>query len=144
MFQHKIDEIFGNMPNVFAIADDILIIKYDEDGADHDKAVHKVLRWCKEVNLKLNKDKCHFRCTSIPFFGEVISRDGVQPAPKKIKVLTDMQAPKNKKELQAFLGIINYPGKFLPGTTDVYDHLQKLTSSKVTWTWNASYQELFT
>ena len=39
---------------------------------------------------------------SIPFFGEVISREGVQPDPQKIKVLMDMLAPKSKKELQAF------------------------------------------
>ena len=49
----------------------------------------------------------------------------------------------NKKELQAFLGIINYLGKFSPGTANVCDPLCKLTSSKVTWTWNASYQALF-
>ena len=100
-----------------------LVIGYDEDGTDHDTAVHKVSRWCKEVNLKLNKDKCHFRCTSIPFFGKVISREGIQPDPQKMKVLTGMPAPKNKKELQAFLGIINYLGKFSPGTTDVCDPL---------------------
>ena len=54
-----------------------------------------------------------------------------------------MPVSKNKMEIQAFLGIINYLGKFSPGTTDVCDPLWKLTSSKVTWTWNASYQELF-
>ena len=111
------------MPNIFGIADDILVIGYDEKGADHDEAVHTVLRQCKEVNLKLNKDKCHFRCTSIPFFGKVVSRRGIQPDPQKIKVLTDMPAPKNKKELQAFLGIIYYFGKFSPGTTAVCDPL---------------------
>ena len=55
----------------------------------------------------------------------------------------DMPVPKNKKELQAFLGIINYLGTFSPDTVDVYDPLCKLTSSKVTWTWYASYQALF-
>ena len=69
MFQCKIDEIFNDMPNVFGIADDILVIGYNEDGADHDEAVYNVLRQCQEVNLKLNENKCHFRCTSILFFG---------------------------------------------------------------------------
>ena len=91
MFQCKIDEIFNDMPNIFGIVDDILVIGYNEDGTDHDTTVHKVLRWCKEVNLKLNKDKCHFRCMSIPFFGKVILREGIQPDPQKIKVLTDCQ-----------------------------------------------------
>ena len=74
MFQRKIDEIFNDMPNVFGIADDILVIGYEKDRQDHDEAVYSVLKWCQDVNLKLNKDKCHFRCTSIPFFGKVVSR----------------------------------------------------------------------
>ena len=98
MFQWKIHEIFNDMPNVFGIADDILVIGYDKDRTDHDEAVYDVLRQCQDVNLKLNKVKCHFRCTSIPFFGELVSREGVQPYPQKIKALTKMQAPKNKKD----------------------------------------------
>ena len=69
----------------FGIADDILAIGYDKDRADHDEAVYSILRQCQEVNLKLNKDKCHFRCTSIPFFGKVVSREGIQPDPLKSK-----------------------------------------------------------
>ena len=44
MFQHIIDEVFSDMPNIFGIADDILVIGYDENGADHDAAVHNVLQ----------------------------------------------------------------------------------------------------
>ena len=58
-----------------------------------------------------------------------------------------MPVPKNKKELQAFLGIINCLGNFSPGTAEVCKllckPLWKLTSSKMMWTWNASYQQLF-
>ena len=90
------------MPNVFGIADDILVIGCDEDGADHNEAVYNMLGQCREVNLKLNKDKCHFRCMSIPFFGEGVSREGIQPDPQKIRALTNMPVPKNIRELQAF------------------------------------------
>ena len=120
MFQWKIDEIFSDMPNIYGIADDIWVIGYEDNGTYHDTVVHKVVQRCEEVNVKLNKEKCHFRCTSIPFFGNVMLRR-VQPDPQKIKALTDMPAPNNMKELQAFLGIINYLGKFFPGTADVCD-----------------------
>ena len=143
MFQCKIDEIFSDVQNIFGITDDILVIGYNEGGADHDAAICKVLQQCEEVNFELNKEKCHFRCTSIPFFGEVISGKGVQPDPQKIKVLTDMPTPKSKKELQAFLGIISYLKIFSPGSTNLCDPLHKLTSSKVPWTWDVSYQALF-
>ena len=102
MFQCKIDEIFSDMPTVFGIADDILVIGYDEDRADYDAAVHKVLRQCKEVNLKLNKDKCHFRCMSILFFGEMISREGVQPDLQEIKALKDIWHQRTKRNCGPF------------------------------------------
>ena len=63
--------------------------------------------------------------------------------PTKIKVLTYISVPNNKRELQTFLGIINFLGKFSPGMVEVCDPLQKLTSSKAAWTWNALYQQLF-
>ena len=139
MFQCKIDKIFSDMQNICGIVDDILVIGYDNDGTDHDAMVHKVLQRCKEVNLKLNKEKCHFRWTSIPFFGEVILRRQIQPDQQKIKALMDMPPPNNKNELQVFLSIINFLDKFSPGTADMCDPLYKLTLSKVTWTWKASY-----
>ena len=123
MFQRKFDEIFNDIPNIFGTADNILVIGYDKDGADHDKAVYNVLSQCWDVNLKLNKDKCHFRCTGIPFFGEVLIRQGVQPDPQKVRALTEMLALKNKRELQSFLGIINYLGKFSPSTAEVCNPL---------------------
>ena len=80
-FQQKIDEIFSDLPNVFGIADDILVVGYDSDGKDHDKTLWQVIQICRNVNLKFNKDKCHFWCTSVLFFKEVITRVGVQPNP---------------------------------------------------------------
>ena len=41
MFQRKADKIFRELPNTTGIADDILFIGYDSDGADHDRILHK-------------------------------------------------------------------------------------------------------
>ena len=49
----------------------------------------------------------------------------------------------NKKELQAFLGIINYLSKFSPSTASICESLQKLMSSTTIWTWNVSYQAIY-
>ena len=42
---------------MFGIADNILIAWFDDIGRDHDATVDKVLRICRQANLKLNKDK---------------------------------------------------------------------------------------
>ena len=81
MFQWMIYEIFKNLQNVSSIAYDILVLGYESDGRDHDEMLWQVLQMCRHVNLKFNKDKYHFRCTSVLFIGEVIFRHGVQPNP---------------------------------------------------------------
>ena len=85
------------MPNVFGICNDILVAGYKANGRDHDESVQRVLQKYRQVNLKLNKDKCHFRCTSVPFFGEIISRNGVQQDLQKIKALVELPPPKQIK-----------------------------------------------
>ena len=80
-FSIKIDEIFKDLPNVFGIADDILVVCYHSDGKEHDNTLQKVLKIYRQVNLKLSRDKCHFRCISVPVFDEVISRHGETPDP---------------------------------------------------------------
>ena len=80
MFQRKIDEIFKGLPNIFGIADNVLIVGCDVDGRHHARSLRKVMQVCHWENVKLNKTKCYFRCNKTPFFWENISR-GVLPDP---------------------------------------------------------------
>ena len=61
MFQHKIDEIFKDQPNVFGITEGILVVGYDSDGKDHVQSLWQVLQICRIVNLKLNKGQMPFQ-----------------------------------------------------------------------------------
>ena len=74
MFQHKIDRIFKDLPNVFGIGDDILVVGHDNGGKDHDKTLWQVLQICRNVNLKLNKDKCHFRSLQFHYLGRITNQ----------------------------------------------------------------------
>ena len=68
--------------------------------------------------LKTQQGKMPFKYTSVPFFGEVISRHGVQPSPQKLKALTNILPPETKN-LETCLDIISYLGKFSTSTADV-------------------------
>ena len=50
---------------------------------------------------------------------------------------------KDKKGLQAFLGIINYLSKYSPSTASVCESLRQWPLSKMEWAQNATYQKLF-
>ena len=53
MFWRRIYEILREVPSVFSIVDDILIVGYDQDGTDQDTTVHRVLHICRKENLKI-------------------------------------------------------------------------------------------
>ena len=55
----------------------------------------------------------------------------------------DVPPPKSTKEVQSFLGRLNYLSMFSPATADVCEALQKLTSVKEDWTWQRMYQEVY-
>ena len=60
------------MPNVFGIADDILIAGFNKQVKDHDEILDKILLICRLENFKLKKVSV-LRYTSITQFGEAIS-----------------------------------------------------------------------
>ena len=43
MFPQNIDEIFKEFSKVFGIVDDIIIVGYDANNRDHDKALKRVM-----------------------------------------------------------------------------------------------------
>ena len=55
IFQKKIDELFSRMPNIFGIADDILITDHDEQNKNYDDTLKKVPHVCRQVNVSFTK-----------------------------------------------------------------------------------------
>ena len=58
--------------------------------------------------------KCRIRKQPIVFLGQIISSEGIKIDPSKTEAITEMLAPRSVNELQRFLGMVNYLGKFNP------------------------------
>ena len=71
------------LPNIFGIADDILVVGCDDESPDYDRILCRLLQICRKENLKLNKVKHHFMCTIIDIFGEIIFKYGIKPDPTR-------------------------------------------------------------
>ena len=82
MVQQEIDKIFKNLPNIFGIADDILVVGYDPNGKRSGRNAATGVKNMQTGELKKLKDKCHFRCKSVPFFGEMTSSMKCNPTHK--------------------------------------------------------------
>ena len=66
------------------------------------------LEQCLESDLHLNPDKVKINCTSVPFFGMLLTESGIKPDPKKVEAFHNWLTPKNLTELLSFLGSVNY------------------------------------
>ena len=110
---------------------------------EHDCPLIQVLNKCCEIGLELNPDKCEFGQTSVKFYGNIVSDQGLKPDPKKVDIIMKMPAPKNKTELASFLGMCNYLSIYIPCLSDVTSTLRKLNKKNVDFQWNASHDKAF-
>ena len=90
--------------------DDILV--YGRDEGEHEERLQRVLQRLERSGMTLNEDKCQFRVKEILFLGHLITEEGIRPDPNKIKAISEMQPPRNRKELKSFLGMVNYLSRF--------------------------------
>jgi hypothetical protein len=111
IFQSVMDQILSNLENVSCYLDDIMIGGQDEKSCK--SKLFEVLRKLNDYNVKVNLDKCQFFNKSIKYLGHTISSNGIQPNEDKVKALVESPPPRNKLELQSFLGLMNYYGKFI-------------------------------
>ena len=95
--------MFKELPSVFGIATDILILGYDVDGKDHDRTVRWVMQICCWASLRLNKIKCCFRCMRVLSSGLIVSRKGVQLDPRNSVCLLICCSLITQRSFQSFL-----------------------------------------
>src|SRR5258705_12263594 len=107
-FQMMINNIlceFIHNGEVICYMDDILI--YSCTLSDHWQIVHQVLSTLQERRLFLKPEKCKFEQKEVEYLGLVISKDHVTMDPMKVK------------EVQSFLGFVNFYWKFIHNFSNI-------------------------
>ncbi len=112
------------------------------DIAEHWQMVRQVLAKLKAHSLCLKLEKCEFECSSIKFLGMVIGNGTVDMDPKKVEAVTTWPVPTTKKQLQQFLGLVNFYRRFVKGFASIARPLHDLTGG-TPWTWESKHQEAF-
>lgn len=137
VLQKRTSEIFQDLEGV----DDILI--WGKDEKEHNERLRTVLQRAREKNLKLNKAKSKVAVSEVTYVGHTFGAKGLKANEEKIKVIKQMQAPTNKKELQCFMGMVNYLSKFIPNLASVNKSLRELFEKEVEWHWAETHEESF-
>ena len=141
VFQKKNEQLFGDIPNCFCIADDMLIAGDDEE--EHDKIVRTVLDRGRQHGVKFNLSKIQWKVPEVCYMGNIISKDGMTADPKKIQAIQEFPQPTTITELQRFLGMVNYLGQFVKDLSTTSAPLRQLLRSDVEFVWNHEQEKAF-
>src|SRR6266404_7131560 len=105
--------------------DDILV--YSCTLSDHQWIVRQVLTTLCKQRLFLKPEKCKFKQKEVKYLRLVISKDHVAMDLMKVHRVTEWPTPTKVKEVQSFLGFVNFYQKFIHDFSDIACPLYALT-----------------
>ena len=112
IFQQAIEGVLKGLDGCVAYQGDIMLFGVTE--AELRKRYNAVKERLAAKSLTVNEDKCVSFSTTLSFLGYEISSEGVKPEQKHVQKLLQLQPPKDVKEVEAFIGLINYFGRMIP------------------------------
>lgn len=115
------DEVLQGLSNIFIYLDDVII-------ASSSKSLHKhhlrqVFERLNTYGITINLAKCDFGKTELDFLGYRVTKDGLQPLPERVKVISEFPRPKTIEELRRYLGMINFYKSHLPRSSEIHSKL---------------------
>ena len=139
VFQRTTDIVLQGLPGVVCYLDDIIIT--GKDKLEHLNNLEQVLSRVQEYGFRVRKEKCFIMQDSVEYLGHIVSKNGVQISPKKVEAIVEMPQPKDQRDLQAFLGMVNHNGKFMSNLSDLYAPLNGLLQKTAKWRWSKECEE---
>lgn len=111
-FQRKIEQCLAEIEGVILYSDNIFCT--GKSDKEHLETLNKVFERLELSRLKVNIEKSDFFKERLYILGFVIDKNGIHKSKTKVRAMIEAPTPKNKKQLDSFLGLVTYYGRFLP------------------------------
>ena len=141
IFQLEMDRILEKCNGACGIADDIVVHGLTED--EHDENLKRFMEVATQEGLTLNSSKCEIKRQEISFFGNIYTSNGMKPDPAKVQDLKQMSDPRDKTELQQFLGLMTYLSRFIKDFSSKTAVLRDLLHKDSEFLWEPHHQRAF-
>ena len=140
-FQSAMEKTVGELPNMIIYQDDMCIGARNE--SELDDRVKNVLTRLKEAGMTINTSKSVLKATEISFLGHCISRHGVKPDRRLVEKVLAVKTPGCKKDLDCFVGLVNYFGRYIKNFSELTEPLNMLRHKDVPFVWGVPQQNAF-
>ena len=141
IFQAVMDQILKGQKNTICYLDDILIMGQNRE--EHDEVLEQVLQRLQDHGIRLTLSKCKFSQESVEYLGHRIDATGLHPTKEKVQAVVNAPDPRYVTELKAYLGLLNYYGRFLPNLLTTLQPLNELLCRCKRWKWSQACQKAF-
>jgi Reverse transcriptase (RNA-dependent DNA polymerase) len=134
-FQHMMINYLSNMVGHFikVYLDDVLI--HLETWKDHLRHIRLVLERLRKVSLYTKAKKCTWAKDSVKYLRHIISQGKLTADDEKVKAIQEWKWPVTGKELQCFLGLVNYYQEFIQDLRKIGRPLYEVREQKILeWT----------
>ena len=138
IFQRVMENLLQGIPQVVVYLDDILVTGKTE--REHLSNLTEVLRRMDDAGVKLKLKKCVFQAPEVTYLGHKINAEGLHPSEDKVQAVIKAPTPSNITELKAYLGLVNYYGRYIPNLSTVFAPLYRLLQRDVEWQWGPEQQ----
>ncbi len=142
-FQRLMDMVLTGLKwaNCLVYLDDIIVV--GRTFTQHLQNLISVFEQLRAAGLKLQPKKCRICTQKVEFLGHIVSPDGISTDPKKVAQVAEWPIPANKKEVQQFLGLVNYYRRFIADFSKIAKPLHRLTEKTSEFDWNSNCQASF-
>lgn len=144
ILQRVLDTIFEKYlknGTMVIYVDDILIMT--KDAASHAVIITEVYELLDLHDIEINLDNSVYCRHSIQYLQHIIEDNKVQPMPDKVSKILRTPKPTNIKELQSFLGSINYFNNYLSMICIYTAELVPLLRSGAQFIWTKEHDDMY-
>jgi len=141
IWQRTIENSLKNIPDITVFLDDIKIASTNVEK--HFEILELVLSRLAEYNVRINLEKCIFFKEQISYLGHIIGKDGIKKEQKKMEAVEKLPRPRNVSEVRAFLGLINYYGRFIENLSNILRPLNELLKKYTRFKWTSDCEYAF-
>jgi hypothetical protein len=135
-FQRAMDIAFIGEKDKFVVIylDDIIV--FSKTDIEHHCHLKRVFLKCHRFGLSLNPKKSLFAMQEGKLLGHIVSAEGVRIDPDRVEAIQALSLPRSKKEVQAFLGRINFLRRFVSNFAELVKHITAMLRKghKIKWT----------
>ena len=119
---------------VLIYLDDITIFSHSHE--EHLQHLRKTFLKCRKYGISLNPKKSNFALKEGKLLGHIVSAEGVKIDPKRVEAIQKLSLPRSKKDIQSFLGTINFIRRFIENFAELTKHITCMLkkNSEIKWT----------